>query len=111
VLLSAIDKDLYDKIMLAKDMIDSVKFYINPQIYAAEKEFEEKGSTEGIHVNETFDKQSAIGHATGKAWVPDYVNDAINSIKEGVKKGKVVRVNLEDPETRVQNEDYDDILG
>lgn len=57
--------------------VDHLKFYINPQIFKAEKDAKE-GKTDGYtKVNAEFDYQSHMGTATGKLKSRKYVRDAI----------------------------------
>jgi len=69
---------------LANNLLDHLKFYINPRMYQAEKEIDNK---EYRQVNAVFAEQSRIGRATGKLSSPKIVKDALERIKAEKNKG------------------------
>jgi hypothetical protein len=85
VLLSAIDKDLYDKIELANGLLSSVKFYINPEIYKAERDIIEKEKIEKETPKEfkkpeaknLFEDISIMSKATGVLQLPKQLRDLL----------------------------------
>lgn len=63
MLLSTIDKNLFDKMSIAEGFLDQLKLYINPEIYKFEKNPDDQGTYDKVNIE--FDKQTAIGRSTG----------------------------------------------
>lgn len=109
MLLSAIDKDLFDKYGLVKGVIEQVKFYINPQIYDAEY-----GENKYTRKNSEFERQSFIGKHTGKMVSSPMVQKALKKFYE-TKSGEVERVYINNgkiiKEGKMQSSEDNGVLG
>jgi hypothetical protein len=102
----AIDEDVSTKFSIGEGILDVVKFYINPEIYAKEKGV----GAEYEHVNAEFERQSHIGKHLGKAVPSKEMQEVINEFHEWAgnpektKKG-VVRIegSLDHPMIKEEN--------
>lgn len=61
--------------------MDQLKFYVNPEIFKAEKGI----GDEYVHVNSAFEMQSRTGRATGKPESPKIVTDSLARAQELLK--------------------------
>jgi hypothetical protein len=103
ILLSAIDKDLFDKFEIAKGFIDHIKFYINPEIYKAEKGWESPEES-GQQQNTLFEEHSRMGRKYGVIHSPKRMKDAISEFygsqkKETKKKEEIIFINDNEEDT------------
>ena len=80
MLLSTMNEDTKDKVKIVKDVLDRVTFYINPEIYKVEKEYEKTGRIPGQIVNMDYAQQVASGRATGKPQPSKWVRDILNKL-------------------------------
>ena len=73
---------MFDNLDIAKALMDQVKFYINPQIYSAEKNMEDPNTVDYSRRNVVFEEQSQYGQATGELISPKFVRKAIKEFYE-----------------------------
>lgn len=85
-LLYAVDKDIAEKLDLAKIVLERLEYSINPAIYPVESSTEEP--IEGTHVNIAFEQQSKFGRATGKMLSPKPIRKAIDKFYDYMNSGK-----------------------
>lgn len=83
ILLSyAVGKRNEDLIKVSLNLLDQVKFYVNPEIYKAEQDAKEGKTEEYTKRNIEFEYQSQMGTETGKLKSRKYVRDAIEQFYE-----------------------------
>ena len=87
--------------------MEQIKFYINPDIFMAEHK-DQASKNDYDHVNVDFEKQSKIGRATGKAWLPKEVKEAISKARSKLASKDVKHIDINDlPKTNKE----EDVLG
>jgi len=87
MLTCGIEEDFKDKFDLAKIFLDSMKMYINPELYKDEYAYRTTGKLAGQSVNMDHKRQRETGRLYGKQRSSPIVQRAIDKL---YKKGKSV---------------------
>lgn len=105
VLLSAIDKDLFEKLDIAKSFVNQIKAYVNPELYMKLEQEKEHKEEDFIRKNSDFERVSQVGMATGKMIPSKITQYAIKKMYEKKKKREQVLYLKKD------KEENGDIIG
>lgn len=106
MLLLAIEEEEKQNFDIKKNILDELKYYINPSMYEQEKENEMGKNTSWEKINSEFAEHSNSGRATGKPKLSPELAQAVFEFRDLEKEG--VQMELGMPE---QKEDEENTLG